>query len=409
MKKRRNRAVAMLLALMLSLSLFSCGGETADSGRDGIYISDEQPYSAEAVAYAEQTFYSLLQHYTRASGVQTIPEATLARLGAVAAELVAISAESPITESVYIAVMDKLRESGEAVIDEYYAYSQNGTGELARTRELYLSLVSLLNADTVSRMAYRFLLYGYDYRYGEEIGKSEKYPEYKEMYEARAEAIDAERRALVMGIGEGEFSSALLQALALSELISGGVLDSDEMSGFTDGEILIFIKSLELSATDIDDEGWCLILDKILPGAAGENYGTAQLFKMRENRDFEKISAVMNDLSAIIAAVSERVTAEDIALLRADKTEQLLRNTLKRFTDDDLARLARVFSVDINKEDYHSVALSFYGAEYAEYAENIQPITQEELRASLDGETFYESLERYIAGLSPALSYGMRK
>jgi hypothetical protein len=403
--RKQKRAAALFLVLALMLSFVGCD-ERGEGGRDGIYISEETPYSETAMAYAEETFFSVLLHYAKKSGLQTIPPKTQMRLRETAKEIAMITAEKPVQESIYLSAMDEIRLRGASVIDELSAFSL-GESTLDETRTLYLSLTRILNPSLVMEIMYRLLVFRYDYLYEDAKAKYEQYgyAQHKQL----AQTLLKEKTAFTDEIGADEFCAVLSQALVFADLFAADALSREEMAAFTDAEILLFLKSTELAATEIGDGGWCLILEKILPESGGESFTSLILAAMRKNGDYKNIAPKLNDVTALIAAAHERLTNEEIAFLRAGENEAALQAVMKKFTESDFVRLAKISETALNKDEYHALALSFYGADYASYAAQIQPIDLQTLRASLEDATFYESLERYIAGISPAFSYGMRK
>lgn len=408
MKRVLRNLLLFLLILGTPISFVGCDHGDPAPVQQGIQMSDELPYSAETLTYTEETFYSLLMHYTKkTTKVQTIPQATLARLSTIAKDAASITAEHPIKESIYLEIMDTVRMRGEEVIDELYAFFREEGESLAKTRSLYLSLVALVDPSVLTDTFYELLVYSYDYRYGDAVAKYEKYgyPQHKEL----AESIQSERSVFTEQIGKEGFAAVFSHVLVFSDLFSHGALSSQQMEKFTDDEILLFLQSLELSATEIGDAGWMLILEKLPAREDPNHYGASLFAAMRENGDYRKVATVMNDVTALIETASDCFTAEEIALLRAEEYEAVAAAVFGRFTDKDFETLLRIAAVPLEEEAYHNLAIEFYGEDYAEYAAETVPIGMEQLRGSVGADTFYESLERYVAGISPAFSYGMRK
>ncbi len=400
------RAIALLLLIStVVLSLFSCGKKTP---QEGILISPESAYSAPAKLCAHSTFYKLLEHYTKQStGVKTLPKPTQARLNSVAQNMAAITEEKPINELLFLEAMMALSEQGPDVIDELLLYKSTHEGGLSKTRALYLSLTRILDSEAIIDTLYRLLLYGYDYSYKDAMAKYNQYGYMQHL--ADAERIDKERTAFSEQIGREGFEAVFLHLLVGSDLFLSDALSSEQFSAFTDMEILLFLQSLELSETQIQDGGWELILGKILPAEASDSYVSKISAALLSSGDYKNLAAVMNDATALFAAVSDRLTEREIALLRSGDRAAAIGALMQRFTENDFARLSRITALSLDKAIYHEIALQTYGAEYAAYANEIQPIDMAALRASLGQSTFYESLEKYVAGISPAFSYGMRK
>ena len=405
MKKTVRRVASLLLVPILVLSLFSCSGKPTQSG---IVISPETEYEGAAKLCARSTFYELLAYYTKqTTGVKTLPNSTQARLTSVAQNMATITEQNPIDEMIFVEAMTILSTQGPGVIDELILYSATRVRNFPKTRALYLSLASILDSDAIIDTCYQLLLYGYDYRYRDAMAKYEQYgyAQHKE----EAETLKREHTVLSKQIGQEGFKTVFLHSLVFSDLFFADALTSDELTAFTDAEILLFLKSLELSETQIQAGGWELILEKLLPERVVNTYASRLGAELLSTGDYKNLAAVMNDLTALFTTVSERLTEIEIALLRSGDRAGAMRAILQKFTDDDFARLSRIAAISLNKDAYHAIALQTYGAKYSAYARDIQPIGITELRESLGTPTFYESLEKYIAGISPAFSYGMRK
>ncbi len=408
-KNKFIRALSLLLALALSLSLFGCvKGSEPPRLQEGIVISPETPYSNEAVLYAEETLYPLILRFAQNRGL-FLTQSMKTHYRTVASEMAAITAENPVAESLYITALDAIRARGEAVVDELCEYADGKRDGLSETTALYRSLVALFDSKAVLEVFYDLLLYSYNYRYKDAMEKYAQYGNRKFLREA--EAIQAEKRVVTDEIGREAFCMIICQALALTDLFVGGALESEQLDAFRDEEILAFVRRLEIRPLTIGDKGWELILEKVAPAAVdgAEGHALWLLACARKNGDLPAIADVCNDLSGVGAAVISHLTAAEIAMLREKRNGAALCAVMARFSDAEWACLASVQGVAIDADAYHAAAMKKHGEAYVAYAETLVPMTAEALRQSVSEETFYESLERFVGGISPAFSYGMKR
>ena len=410
MRKAYTRVLALLLALAFSLSLCGCNQNAPPATQQGIVITPAPaaPYSAETLAYAEEVFYPLILRYAQGQGLFLTPSVK-AHYRTVAAEIARITAKNPVKEALYTEALAAVALYGEAVVDELVAYAEGKGESLAETAVLYRALTALFDNKAVLGVFYELLLYSCDYRYRDAMEKYELYK--REIFRKQAEAARAEKRVIQDSIGEETFSAILSGALVFGDLFFGGALEEESLSAFSDEEILAFIRTMELSEVRMESEGWALILEKAVPAAVGDNgaYVLRLLSAAKENGDLASVAAIANDVFALGCAVVSQLTAEEISLFRSGAHEAAIAGAAARFTDAQWESLSRIGALSLQKERYHALALELYGADYAAYAESLTPLTAAELRAGLEKETFYESLERFVFGISPALSYGMRK
>lgn len=404
MKKSLRIIAVLLLVPIITLSLFGCGGKKT---QNGILISPEAEYNGVAKMGAQSAFYEWLAYYMEKTTGMPLTKYQKSDLNYVAQDMASIAIENPIDETLFLQAMMTLYEHSHGVIDELLLFSATRKGGLPKTRALYLELVSILDSDAIVDTLYRLLLYGYESRYKTAMEDYEYHP-YPHILE-RAEALAREKKTFAEQIGPEGFETVFLHSLAFSELFLSDALSSETFSSFTDTEILLFLKSLELSETQISTEGWSLILEKMLPEKAMETYASRLGAALLQTGDYKNLATVMNDLTALFSSATASLTAEEVALLRKGDRAAAVQSIMQKFTDADFARLERISAVSLNKSAYHSAALQTYGAGYSVYASGIKPIGIAELRADLGNSTFYESLEKFVAGISPAFSYGMKK
>ncbi len=408
--KRFLRALAFLLVLALSLSLIGCGGKNTppEKLQEGIVISPEVPYSAATVAYAKETLYPLVLRFVENGGL-LLTDTLRAHYREVAAEVAEILCAEPVAEPLFLSAMDAIGTRGAAVVDELYAYAKKSGTALTETAALYRALVLLLDSEAVLRAFYNLVIYSYSYRYEDAMLK---YSEFKKIHFLReAQAIRTERAVFTEEIGEAAFCAVIGRALCLSDLFFGGALESGQLDSFSDGELLAFLRRLDVEPLSVSDAGWELILSLIAPEKAADAQDHALWIAalLKKNGDLSAVAAVCNDMTAVGAALVAHLGEESLALLRRGEYEAAVASSLADFTEQEWLALARVQGMAIDRDAYHGAALEKYGDAYLAYAESLVPLTAEGLCESLGTENFYESLERIVGGISPAFSYGMKQ
>ena len=411
MKKIPFTISCLLLSIVFAGTFCGCeekGGESASSVQNGVVISEETPYTEEVQGYAKGVVFSLLEYYTQKTVVVNLPTATVEKLKRISADICDLMAKTPVSEPLYRAFIDALDKQGKTVIDEVIAYRKGEGSSLETAKTLYMTSASLLGADLVGEILYGICVYKYDYDYEKKNVDYEKYG-YAFLLED-AKLLDAERKTLQNGIGKENFLSVIKIAFAFSELFFGGGFQSDKFSSFTDAEMLTFVKKLGLSTLNVTNEGWNLILSKAISDgaiAADDPYALKILKTMKKTGDIAAVSTVMQDVAKLLSDTVEKLDETDAALLRNGDREKLICLLFAKFDETDWARFERVTECDFAVESYEEVAVDTYGENYENYKAGMRSLTLEQLKAAAGQDDFYDSLKGYIAGISPAFSYGM--
>lgn len=399
MKIHRNLLVYILLALTV-FSLFSCRIEEND-GHNGIIISPEAEYSEETLTRAEKAIYTLLEHYAKRTATAELPPATLERIARVSGELARAIAEVPLSEELFLKLLDTFDVYGVDALNEML----DGTAEGENLKALYLEICSVAGQDYVGRSLYRIMTYALDYQYQKRISEYEKYGFQYLLDEANI--ISEDKEILTLEVGEENFVSFVRGAVSVSGLWLGGGFDTAEGANFTDEEILTFVSKIDLSL-ELSDRGWSVLLSRLSPLIS---MGDKKPFvdAALENGDVEKLASVMNSFTRLLSSVQSSLGVEEVRMLRAGERDELLSRVFGIFGDEEWALFESVTSIEVASEEYEHLCTEKYGVDFLEYKNSLNTVTLEELRRSVGGEKFYESLESYIGSISPALSYGMKK
>lgn len=400
MKAYHKITASFLLACIALLSLVGCDQPREDV-QSGIIISDDGEYSPAALERAEEVIYGLLLHYTEKTVKPELTEATIEKLRRISGEVCSAIATVPLAEERFLELLCVLETSGKEVISELTSEGERG----GKLEELYSEICSLVGYDYVGRVLYRILEYSLDYRYEKRMSEYQKYGFLYLLEEARSAKED--KKILVQEIGEDSFLKFVRGAVSISGLWLGGGFDSEKSAKFSDEEILIFISKIDFSL-ELSDAAWQVLLSRgaqfLFSGDGAGFFGAAM-----KNGDLDKFACTMNAVSRLVSSIQTSLTTDDVSLLRSGEREKLMESVFSRFSEAEWADFASLTSVDVVREDYERICFEKYGSEYEIYADSLSPITISELREAVLRENFYESLERYIGGISPAFSYGMKK
>lgn len=405
MKNSFFKRTAVLLAVLCTCVFVGCKARTDSAPYSGIVVSQENMHSQETEAYAETVIFSVLQYATyQKTGIA--PNAvTVEKLKEVSKNVQAIMVSSPIHEDLYRKVLEKVERVHEDVVDEVLKYQESGGTEnaLSATKALYLDLSATVGVDYVGETLYDLCVYLYQYQYDETMANYEKYgyPYLK----LDAERYQAEQIALKNGIGKRNFTTLLKSGFAFADLLLSEGLQSDKISAFTDTEILLFLQNLGISSLSVTEEGWQLVLSRAIPDEGG-TYATKLLSLVKAHDLSEGARATRLGVELLSNTVN-KLTEADAAMLKDGDFYSWIQSAFQRFDETDWALWEQMTAFSLEAEEYDALAVQTYGDAYVQYKENLAVYTLAELRAAVLQDNFYDVLKGYIAGISPAISYGM--
>ncbi len=398
MKKIFFKYTILLLALTCACACAFCGCNR-DGGSDpysGIVISQEQPYSKETEEYAETVIFSVLKNV---AGVEPNDKLT-EKLKGIAKDVQEIMAKTPIHDTLYRAMLERLEADGADVIKEVQAKGAEG---FVKTKSMYLELSSMLGASYVGGILYDLSLYYCQYQHDQNIANYEKYG-YSYM-KLDAEQYKWERQTLEEGIGKVNFTTLIKSGLAFADLFLGSGLQSEQVASFTDAEILTFIKGIELSSLSLTEEGWQLVFSRAAV-SDGQAYSIGLLNLMKEHNLAEGAKALECGVKLLSNSIN-RWTEAEAELLRSRDVSGLLQRSFESFEDADWDLFKSMTNLNLKDESYDALAIETYGEGYLHYKENLTVYNLEELKKAVGQEHFNNVLKGYVAGISPAISYGM--
>ena len=408
-RARVTRALAFLLLISVLISTAACDRRPV-AEKDGLEIKENThvPVSGTSRASLTAEIERLAVRYLkRTLGVETLPEATVKEMATVSEALCDTVIGIGISDSQVVGIAEALSTYGAAAID-CVADIRLGTynGSYEGVTEIYLALSELVGSDVIGEAIYEVLLYSYEYRYEKNMKRYETYGyEYLLM---EANQLLLEKGILEDDVGADNFTVLMKLVLMAAELVSGGALDEGRMAGFSNEELLLFIQHVKVSDISLGGAGWELILTLLAPDtapSADAAFSQHLLFVMGEAGDLGRLAASVAVIMPILSTAQMSLTAEDVSAMREGRGGDALVAALSRLSEDEWQRLDGALGADFDKDALYSAAYSYYGEDFATYAAGVTVYTLDELLAVLNTETFYEGLEGYIAGISPALSY----
>lgn len=406
MKSIFERAIALALALVLAATLFGCsiGYVEEPPAYDGIDISgDDVAYSEATEEYATDVIAALIAYYAEEARVSAFFNS--AKQSEATEKIQQITAANLLAEEKYLSFIALLEECGSDVIDEVLT----GEGGIEKTRALYLELVGKLGVDYIGKTLYEILIWTYEYKYEKNMSEYEKHGYQIHLDDANRALAD--KATLIDDIGEDKFVEVLKSVMIIPDLLFGGALESEAMSGFSDEEILIFLSHVDFSSLNMSNDGWSLILTTLAPTSDNSDlpYVYKLLYTMESEGDTANVAQVMNELVELIIFTVDGIDEVGVHLLRGGRRDEFLSLTFEKFSEAEWEKLDRIAGVQLSTSKYELQARRVYGTDFTNYKSAIQIKTLAELRTAVGTADFYTTLEGYIAGITPAFSYGMNK
>ena len=399
-----RKVLACSLLLTVISSLYGCGGKIMKTVQEGIVISPDPvvEYSEETEGYAEYVIFDLLQSYYRQTVIENLPVATLNKLELEARQIGEITRGTGLSEEKYIQFIEALDEHGDAVISDLVT---EGESPIMAIKPLYLELSELLGVDYISRFFYCLCLHHYDRNYRQQIENYERYG-YSYLLED-AQRYRLSKEILISEVGEDNFATVLRMGFMLSDVFFGGALEGERIQSFSNREILLFLQHMDISKLSVSARGWELLLSFFVPERAGTDFSSRFLYTANENGDLKRLSEMMSSVVPLLASAQASLAETDIDLFRDEDHKALLQSVFRRFGDAEWAHLELIASVSFETASYELIAVDCYGEDYQNYAAGIEAVSLEQLKIHVTDESFFDMLERCIAGVSPAFSYTM--
>ena len=406
MKKRHSfKRACLLLACIAACGFCGCRQEAQSGEQSGILISQEKAHDKETEAYAQSVVFSMLKYATQKKTGVSLNEKTLQKLEGLAKDVQTVLANNPLNDELYRTFMEKVEHGGKAAIDEVLAYTEKDGEEKSFTaiKTLYLDLSSTVGADYVGGSLYDLGVYFYQYRYEEAMANYEKYG--YTYLKKDAEKYQAEQTALMSGVGKANFTTVVKSGFAFADLAFGEGMQAEQIAAFTDAEVLTFVKKLGLDTLTVNEDGWQWLLSYMIPDDGGRY--EVKLAKLLKEYDLSEAARSVKISTELLSSIVNKLEEKDVAYLREGDFSSWGQSVFQRFDEADWALFEEMTTLNLHLEYYDALAAETYGAAYVQYKESLTVFTLADLQAAVGTDNFYNVLRGYIAGISPAFSYGM--
>lgn len=398
--------VLLISALILTLS--GCDGEKPIVKTEiTVEKSEALPYSDSAKATALSVISEMLDMYCEKLG----KEPNAQKLASDANALLDISTSYQIPEESYLSCFEVLLDCSDKITDTVKALSEGNISKeaLSELLDIYILLSEETTAEYQGEVFFGLCLFAYDQTYNEKM----------ELYESTggvhhkilAEQVLSGKEIFQSDIGSKNLSQLMHLSYFFQKLFTSGALSEEKLLGFTDAEILIFIKYLDFSQIDIGKAGIMLLCDYYSDVliAKDTTYLDEIIYEANYNGDIESFASVFDEIISLLSRVQSNLTASDIGMLRSENYEGFISSVFAEFSDEEWELFEEITTINISSGRYNIIAESFFGEEFSEYKNSGIAKNLDELKAAVGSEEFYNALEGYIFGISPAFSYGMRK
>ena len=406
MKKMVKKASCLIVVLITLFSLFGCriSDKKEPTGSLDIYITDEESYSDETIEYAKRVIFDLLTHYSQKSGVDKAMKLFLSELRRtqISEKIQKATITGTISEDKYLTFISILENRGKGAIDSLV----DGVEDNENLTAFYTELINAVGINYVGKTLYNSVLCLYDFSYDKFMSEYEKYG--YGYLKADAEKALEDKNTFIEDVGEERFLSLIKSAVLIPNLVLGGVDELGKMESFTDEEIIAFLSYIDFSSLEMTDKAWNIVFSLFLQGNEKGSYVEKIIYNAKKN-DIDNIVPIMNDIVYILAFVQRNIDNIDVQLLRDGKSEEVLSRAFEKFGDEEWSSFEKIGSVDLSFEDYEKIVESEFGSDFTQYKDAVTIYTLEQVKEAAGKDNFYEVLKGYIAGISPAFSYGMNK
>ncbi len=388
-----------LLAVLLSCFLLLLSGckkepQTVKVGID-ITPSRYEPVTDATRDRAEEIISELAALYHRLGGT--------ASAEGFADKFLEITLSEGLCEREYSAFLEVLERRGEELLEASFSLTSGEFNEelLDTLGSIYFDLTESVGANYYGALLYGMTLIAYDERIEEHLSAGDA------VGAVLADKAAGEKLIIQEKIGKEGLSKLFSLIFFLRGFFVDGALDAAAAERFTDAELLVFIKRFDISGINIEKEGWLLLLEYYAKGMISRetSYLEELIYTSYDNKDSEKLAEVIPKFFELMASVQASLTAEDVGFMRCGDTKGLTESAFSHFGEEEWACFEELCSVSIAKADYDRKAETLLGGEYTNYKAALEGKSFDELRNSVGTESFYNALEGYIYGISPAFSY----
>lgn len=401
------RIVSLCLVMVMAFMLISCFEKTEyTKGINVIKAPESYVYSEAAEQYAELSLYSFLATYEEKKEGKPLTKNQIDALNEKVQSILQRLPDS-ISEPQYTKFYGALSKCAPEFADGVLMLrTQNKEDAIAKLKKSYILLNEIVGADYIGALIYTYAENELDKKIEAQLKAYEQYG-HSYLLE-KAEEYQKSKSILNNDIGLKNTTNFVKYVIFVADLYYGGAFEQNKISSFTDEEILILAKSMDLGELTITKEGYNLILSSYAENVLldkNKSFFDKAIYEAWHNGDIEHFALFIEKSSGFISKLQQGLTMEDIALLRNGKGNEVLISILQNLDSSDWDELDKVMKHEIKKKSYNKIASDYWGSDFDEYEKNHQSATIDELKQAIGKEDFKKVLKEYIAGICPAFSY----
>ena len=397
-----TRFLCIFLIISIIAAVIPSCTNKSEIVKEGITVekSDAPTVTESAKEAGREVILDLINRYYKAKGTTLSEDEMHAKCD----KMLAITLEASISNRKYLSVLEVLKTRGDELVKAITEKNVN----LEAVINIYLDLASRATREYASATLYGFIIFAYDEQYDDNIRKYETTG--KLQYNQLANDIKSKKEIFVSAIGKENCGILCELSFFMRGIFQNGALNTGVVATLHDAEMLMFIEKFDFSSLAVAPEGYTLILDYYADSVrskASTTYLDDILYDANNNGDGARLAALMSEIIPLFTYIKDSLTKEDIRALRSDSTHAVYESIFSRFGDDEFAVLERTALAIKNSTRYDMLATKRFGEEYIIYKQTGCAKTLEELKSAIGTDTFFDTLEGYVFGISPAFSYVM--
>lgn len=404
------RMLLLILSTIIMLVMFAgCGGKDVKNGIEITPENENYVYSEQIAEYAKNSIYTLLYNAQTSNGEEQISKNDVEKLQS-RAEKIEKSLPRSIDQGKYTLLFKTLNAHSEEIVSGFELLKGESPNlGLEKLKKAYFDLTNVASSEYIGDILYYTVLVIFDEKYDAQM---KSYEESGKQYMLdKANEYLENKNTFINEVGRENVERLIKYSLFFGDLYCDGAFDGEQIASFTDEEILIFIKSIDLSSLTVSEKGYELILSlygDLVVINSQKTFFDKIMFKASQNGDTYEMASFLKESISLVGKAQGKLTLEDIQLLREGKSNRVLERAVGRLEKSDWEHFDTVCKQQINKEEYIRLAKEYYGEDFQAYLDTSKSATIDELKDACGKDSFNQTLKEYIFGICPAFSYGMK-
>ena len=405
-----KKALSLAMLFVVALPLI-CSCAKSNVVKTDIEITPKNQsytYSDESISYAQNAIYTCLYDYEKVrEGSESQKD-----IDALQKKSKKIQACLPSTinqEAYYSFFFTLLSNSGDIANGLNMIKNNDVAQGFEKLGKSYHAFTDIVDNSYIAEIIYNYVLVSCDEKYEAQMKAYGKYG-HGYLLDKANEYLEM-KETIKTDIGKDNLARLIKYFFFVGNLYYGTGFDDAQLISFTDEEILIFIKSIDLSSLSITEKGYELIIASYGESVISDTNKTffdKVMFEAYSNGDSQQMAVFTREMISLIASAQKDITLDDVAVLKEKKIKAFVYSLIQRFDDEEWERFDNACRQKINAEKYNTLAKSYYKENFEAYLESTSPATIGQLKEACGKDSFNQTLKEYIFGICPAFSYDMK-